>query len=150
MWSGYPTSPRLNNARTGATVERLNPSQRRERLAAGLSSSAAGGDFLCAVERLNPSQRREYSLSADCEQMSDIWQIAAELETKAKSSFPPDWMAEIRITQGTSRFPRGYHIRCYSSYTLGGTPFQMLILSPATSRSDLGCWVIRAFKVVRP
>lgn len=102
------------------------------------------------MEPLNPSQRREYVLVETVDQMADIWPVAEDLERRAKLMFPEHWFAEIRITQGIPSNPRGYKVKAFCSYTLTTYPFQMLILSPATSRPDLGCWVIRAFKIQRP
>lgn len=104
-----------------------------------------------SVERLNPSQRRTYSLVEYVDQEADVWKMALSLEERAHLLFPIGWMAEIRIfQQGHIGFPQAFKLQAFCAFTLGGSPFKMEILSPATSRSDLGCWVPRAFKVTRP
>lgn len=104
-----------------------------------------------SAERLNASQRRTYSLVEYCDSEADLWLMIPDLEARANLLFPVGWMAEIRVTQeGHIGFPRCFKLLAFSAYTLTGSPFKMEILSPATSRSDLGCWIPRAFRVTRP
>lgn len=115
------------------------------------TSASKQGKNGADMDRLNPSQRRTYSLVEYADQEAEVWKKVLDLEARANVLFPPGWMAEIRITQeGHLGFPRCFKLLCYSAYTLGGSPFKMEILSPATSRSDLGCWIPRAFRVTRP
>lgn len=102
-------------------------------------------------ERLNASQRRIYSLVEYADQEAQLWPISEDLEQRARLLFPVGWITEIRISQeGHLGFPRCFKLRAYCAFDLSTYPFQILALNPATSRPELGCWVTRAFRVVRP
>lgn len=96
----------------------------------------------------NAWERREFCLVEEAQTEAQVWVVAKELEARGQAAFPRGWMAEIRVFQGSRQDPRGYTVKCICNFRLSSTPFEMLILSPATSRSSLGCWIPRAFRVV--
>lgn len=100
--------------------------------------------------RLNPSQRREFVLVEFVDKEADLWPVSKDMEKRANQIFPAGWMAEVRIEMlGREGHPGAYRIRVVSNYLMTTTAFEMQVLSPATSRPDMGCWVTRAFKVNR-
>jgi len=99
-------------------------------------------------ERLNPSQRRTYEIAACVAHEADLWPSAKDLEERAKLLFPIGWTVEIRISQqGREGAPRAFRLLAHSTFLLQTIPFEMQILSQATSRPDLACWVTRCFRV---